>query len=225
MHKVFVIVSDERLQPMVSRAAIIFVYEIRAAESDVCFVNTQELVSELQKSPEAVAGPARMSVDIALGPMLLRTSFYVLRDGAEFLGLPEVPELSVTRAAATTGCEYTLHIFLDALPEKSEVKVKVSLSNFCLQIILFMPLQVEPTTKRHRASRSLPDEDEEEYRKSASNRSSPLPSAPTVRATPAEREAAQLRWLAGPSGYDNVIAAAARVRVETGYPGARLPFP
>jgi hypothetical protein len=35
-----------------------------------------------------------------------------------------------------------------------------------------------------------------------------------VRATPAERDAAQLRWLAGPSGYDNAIAAAMRVQIK-----------
>ncbi|KAJ7848416.1 hypothetical protein B0H13DRAFT_2361915 [Mycena leptocephala] len=68
MHKLLLVVSDERDKPVTMRAAFLFLYGIRK-EGNRHLVDVQELTQELQSSTEAVVGSARLA------------------EGADYLGL------------------------------------------------------------------------------------------------------------------------------------------
>ncbi|KAJ7151062.1 hypothetical protein C8R46DRAFT_1043261 [Mycena filopes] len=201
LHKIFVVISDERGSTVTTRAAVLYVEGVTERDSQY-FVQTHELVTELQASPEAIHGMARLAINISHGGMNIRTAFYMLRKGADYVGLPAVPEvrLSKVEVGDATGCDYTLPIFLEAAAPSAETQTA--------------------TGKRHFSTRSTDDEAEQAYR--ASRPGSADPSASTVtdkiKYTSAQRDAAQLQWLQGLSGYDNVIAQAMRVQIKTKQP-------
>jgi hypothetical protein len=151
--------------------------------------------------------------------MPVRTSFHNIQEGADYLGLPTIPEICVTLADADTGCDYTLSVFL----ERRSVDKKVRLTGIFHEIrfgILFdLPFQQMPSVgpvldkKRHFSTLSTDNEDEEIRRTSRSKSANP----PT-KVNVAERDAAQLKWLRGVSGYDNAIAIAMREQVKTKQP-------
>ncbi|KAJ7162894.1 hypothetical protein C8R46DRAFT_1221701 [Mycena filopes] len=97
----------------------------------------------------------------------------------------EEVRLSKVEVGDATGCDYTLPIFLEAAAPSAETQTA--------------------TGKRHFSTRSTDDEAEQAYR--ASRPGSADPSASTVtdkiKYTSAQRDAAQLQWLQGLSGYDN----------------------
>lgn len=116
MHKILVLISDERGGTVSDpRAAILFVDSVEHKGAQF-FVQSHELVTELQNSPEAIAGTARLAVDMVHSGTKFRTVFYMLKAGADYVGLPTVPEICVSQVAVgdTTGCGYMLSIFLEA---------------------------------------------------------------------------------------------------------------
>ncbi|KAJ7134924.1 hypothetical protein C8R43DRAFT_956153 [Mycena crocata] len=197
--KVLVIITDERRSNGMAPRVVSLLVKLRRDVS-LCWVDTIVLLQKLQQSSEAIVGSARFSVEVKIGPETGRGSFYIMREDDVSLHQPEVPELSVFVADANTGCAHMIHIYLDAE---------------CFKAV-----------KRHYATLSTDNEAEEEYRKSASNRSTPLlqsvqGSGSSSRPSPEERASAQVRWLAGPSGYRNDIAKAISEMVKKG--GQYLP--
>ncbi|KAJ6449705.1 hypothetical protein C8R47DRAFT_1230532 [Mycena vitilis] len=203
-HKLFVIISDERKMPSVVRGAILCVFRIREEDGGHIFLAAEELIQELQTSPETIAGPARLAINLTVGGIVMRSSFCSIREGAEHPGLPAVPEVRLTAAEAGTGCDYTLSIFVEHTSNS-------------MQVPQAPPAQNKPALggKRSFSNRSSTDEEVEvEEPKSRGARSRRKKSAPPKKVDPAVQDAAQLKWLRGPSGYDNAIAAEMRKRVS-----------
>ncbi|KAJ7509684.1 hypothetical protein B0H11DRAFT_1960654 [Mycena galericulata] len=193
MHEVVVIIRDERHgsgQSVVPRAATIHLYELRK-EGERHFIKSPELIQELQKSSEAIVGFARLSVDFKIAGMTVRRSFHILREGVNFAAPPEIPELCVTVEDGNSKL-YSLEIFLDAGS--------------------FGGKDNGAQSKRHFSTLSGSDGEEEKHRRGSTPSSA---HATSGTATAAERDSAQIRWLAGTSGYDNAIAKAIRSQVKT----------
>ncbi|KAK7055479.1 hypothetical protein R3P38DRAFT_2847288 [Favolaschia claudopus] len=194
MFKVFLILVDERSTTVMPRAATLFIYGVHEDDGKY-LVDTKELIEQLQSSSERVTGAARLSIGLTVDGIPLRSAFYVIREGADCVGIPDFPELHLGAAEASTGCKHTLTVYLDSLePHGSKGNNK------------------KLDTKR--SASVLGSEDDEEYRQVTvkSNRSTPSFRAGSVArsGTAAERDSAQLEWLRGPSAYDNAISAAIR---------------
>ncbi|KAJ7087606.1 hypothetical protein B0H15DRAFT_949981 [Mycena belliarum] len=214
MSKIFVIVSDERHgSSSVPRATILAVYKLeeRGGKS---IVDTRELIQELQSSAEAIIGSARLSVEVKVAAMVLRSSFYRLKEDAEYLGPPDVPELAVAQADPSTGCPYSIHIFLDtadslrAVGKESEIKLEADSGM---------------SGKRRFSTLSADDDDEDRTpgpEHPFASKSKSKSKLYKLKAVPSERDPAQLRWLSGPSGYSNVISAAIKAQVRSKQPSA-----
>ncbi|KAJ7107370.1 hypothetical protein C8R44DRAFT_744577 [Mycena epipterygia] len=186
-YKIFIMVSDEREGPgATGRATTVYVQDVKQ-EANCVTVQTRELIQELQHSSQAIVGSARLSVSFTINGLVLRTSFYLLRAGAEYLGPGDIPELLVASADPQTMCDYTLHIFLDTIPE---LKEKID------------------SVKRHFTSLSLDDEDEKDSKKPKHSTSKLLAKPKPI---PAQRDPVQLLWLE--KHYKNVISEALGVQV------------
>ncbi|KAF8199875.1 hypothetical protein K438DRAFT_2015879 [Mycena galopus ATCC 62051] len=203
--KIFVVVVDERGNSgehiPTPRATTVFVYNLRQEEAEY-FVRTRELIEQLQMSSESVVGSARLSLGVLLGGLFVRSSFYILREEAEVIGIPDVPELQVTAADRSTGCTHSLTIYLDTPGGYKAVKKEAVEGG---------------SAKRHFSTLST-DSTEDDYRKETSKSDCSTPSiraTPAARATATERGAAQLRWLAGPSSYSNAISTAIQAQVKS----------
>ncbi|KAJ6577695.1 hypothetical protein B0H19DRAFT_1253015 [Mycena capillaripes] len=194
MHKLFLILSDERDTPVSTRAAILFVYGVRK-EGDRLLIGVQELVQELQSSSEAIVGSARLAVNLTVGGLALRTSFYMIREEADYLGPLVIPELGVTVADADTRCDYTLQIFLEAHGVANQAQHQSKAG-------------VIAGKKRHFSTRSTDNEEEEKYRTVRSE-------SVKAKVNVVEQDSAHLDWLRGASGYDNAIAVAMRKEIST----------
>ncbi|KAK6971437.1 hypothetical protein R3P38DRAFT_2813847 [Favolaschia claudopus] len=189
--KVFFILVDERNYsgPTPSRrATTLFVYHLRD-ETGAQFVQTTELIEQLQLSSERVVGSARLSVALSVSGISLRSAFYTIRGGAETVGISDIPELQVEAARAGTGCDCSVTIYLDDqnLPDVQNTKEPNASSN---------------AFSKRRAS-VLSSDSEQEYRGVTVklDRSTPsIRAASIARINTTARDDAQLRWLRGPSG-------------------------
>ncbi|KAF7360730.1 Reverse transcriptase domain-containing protein [Mycena venus] len=159
MFRVFVILVDERHNSagytVPARATTLFLYNLRK-EAGAYFVRTAELIQQLQLSSETIGGSARLSTSLTVSGIPLRSAFYILREGAEFLGVPDVPELQVETAEAVTKCQCAITIYLDTPHHKREP-------------------ESEPK-KRHISTLSTDVEDEEDYKGASSKASRTAPS-------------------------------------------------
>ncbi|KAJ7121166.1 hypothetical protein C8R44DRAFT_736844 [Mycena epipterygia] len=190
-YKIFTMVSDERRGPGAApRATILYVQDVKQ-EANRVVVQTHELIQELQRSTEAVVGSARLSIAFTVNAMVLRTSFYILRAGAEYLGLPDIPHLLLTPADPQTMCQYTVHIFLDS-PE--------------------LPGESGSAVKRHFASLSLDDEEEKDEKAKGKRTGGSHRPTPNPKPVPAQRDPIQVLWLT--KHYTNVISEALKVQVN-----------
>ncbi|KAJ7068869.1 hypothetical protein B0H15DRAFT_807421 [Mycena belliarum] len=192
-HKLMIVISDGDQ----GLRAIVLTVQMRV-DGERHLVDSHDLVQKLQKSPERIHGSARLSINLTIGLMTVQSAFYVLREGSELLGPPEIAEVLAEPAAVESGSEYTITIFVGART-KAEVEIDT------------IP------AKRHHSTLSTDNEDEVQYLSSRSTPSVP-PTTQTntsVRYSVSDRSAAQLRWLSGASGYSNAISDAIQNQIKS----------
>ncbi|KAJ7034007.1 hypothetical protein C8F04DRAFT_1260258 [Mycena alexandri] len=116
MYKIFVLVLDERQLPEIKRGVTLFVYGVRQ-DGNHYVVKTLELLQELQDSPDPIVGSARLAVNVTHAGFSFCTTFITIHEEADRIGLPANPEihLNPTDAADTTGCDFSLVIFVETL--------------------------------------------------------------------------------------------------------------
>ncbi|KAJ7716990.1 hypothetical protein B0H16DRAFT_1476344 [Mycena metata] len=194
IYKIFIVVSDEHQLPVDNRGVTLFLSGVRQ-DGNHYMVKTSELLQKLQNSPDPVVGSARLAVAITHGGFTFRSTFFTIHEGGDHTGLPANPEIHITPtdAADTTGCNYSLVIFLEAI-EKA------------------LPAQ----GKRHYSTLSTDNEEEKKHRASRTHSvdRSVSPSG-GAKFSVVQKEATQIVWLEEVSGYNNAIAKSIRQNVST----------